>query len=50
MSAMVVWFGKAADDVIVIGQVVAAKLRLCWPSCSVSTEYVTRMIQTASAI
>ena len=30
---MFVWVGKEADDVIVIGRVVSAELRLCWPSC-----------------
>ena len=30
---MFVWVGKEADDVIVIGRVVSAELRLYWPSC-----------------
>ena len=30
---MFVWVGKEADDVIVTGRVLSAKLRLYWPSC-----------------
>ena len=30
---MFVWVGKEADEVIVIGQVISAKLCLYWPSC-----------------
>ena len=36
---MFVWVGKEADDVIVIGRVVSAELRLYLPSCSVSAEF-----------
>ena len=47
---MSVWVGKEAGNVIVIGRVVSAELRLYWPSSSVSAEFVTRMIRTVSAI
>ena len=30
---MFIWVGKEADDVIVIGRVVSAVLRVYWPSC-----------------
>ena len=47
---MFVWAGTEADDVIGIGQVVLVELRLYWPSCSVSAEFVTHMIRAAFAI
>ena len=48
---MFVWIREEAGyDVIVIGRVVLAELRQYWPSCSVSAEFVTHMIQTAFAI
>ena len=41
MSAMFLWAGKETGyDVIVIGPVVLAELRLYWLSCSVLTEFV----------
>ena len=30
---MFLWVGKEANDVIVIGRVVSAELRLYWPRC-----------------
>ena len=50
MSAMFVLVGKEADDVIVIGRVLSAKLHLYWPSCSVLAEFVAHMIQIVSAV
>ena len=47
---MFVWVGKESDDVIVIGRVVLAELRMYWPSCSVSAKFVAHMIRTVSAI
>ena len=47
---MFVKVGKEADDAIVIGRVVSAELRLYWPSCSVSAEFVAHMIRTVFAI
>ena len=48
---MFVWVGKeVGDDVIVIGRVVSAELRLYLPSCSLSAEIVTHMIRITFAI
>ena len=47
---MFVCVGKEADDVIVIGRVVLAELRLYWPSFPVSAECVAHMIRTIFAI
>ena len=35
---MFVWVGKEADDVIVIGRVLSAELRLHWPIVSILAE------------
>ena len=49
---MFVWVAKAADDAIFIGRVasVVAELRLYWPSCSVSADFVAHMTGTVFAI
>ena len=41
---------KETDDIIVIDRVASAELRLYWPSCSVSAEFVVHMIRTGFAI
>ena len=45
-----VWVGKEAGDIFVIGRVVLAELGLYWPSCSVSAAFVAHMIRTVFAI
>ena len=59
---MFVWAGKKANDVIVIGRVVSAELRLYWPSCVcigrvasvlaelLCIEFVAQMIRAICAI
>ena len=47
---MFVWVGKEVDDVIVIGRLVSAELRLYWPSCSVVADFVAHMIRTVFVI
>ena len=47
---MFVWVGKEADDVIVIGRVVLAEMRLYWLTCSVPAEFVARMIRIVFGI
>ena len=47
---MFVWAGKEPEDDIVTGQIVLAELRLYWPTCFVSPEFVAHMIRTAYAI
>ena len=47
---MFVLVGKDVDDVIVIDRNLLAELRLYWPSCSVSADFVAHMIWTVFAI